>query len=106
MLVVKHRNVYLDTSLLYAGSPRDGLHHVLLVRLGRHVVETALAGRLLFGSNYPRVDIRRSARAVRELDVSDAVKTGIAAGSARLLLESASKAGLPPSDEAIEQEGQ
>jgi len=85
MLSVRYRNVYLDTSVLYAGAPKDTLRHLLLKRLGAHVVE-AIAFRLLFGSNYPRVDIRRSVRAVRELEVGETVRENILGRNAARLL--------------------
>ena len=86
MLAVKYEGVHLDTSALYGGSPSDTLRHLLIDHIGKHVVESALHRRLLFGSNYPRVDIRRCARALGALEVSDSVKENLSRGNAIRLL--------------------
>ena len=87
MLAVKFPNVYLDTSAHYGGAPHATLPHLLLQRIGRHVVESALQLRLLFGSNYPRIDIRRCARAARSLDIAPSTRRNLLAGNAARLLK-------------------
>ncbi len=86
MLAIKYPNVFLDTSILYGGAPADTLRHVLSVRIGYHVVESSLQFKLLFGSNYPRIDIRRSARAASELELSPATRDGLLRSNAEKLL--------------------
>ncbi len=87
MLAAKFENVYLDTSAHYGGAPHDTLPHLLLNRIGRHVVESALQFRLLFGSNYPRIDIRRCARAARSLDIAASTRRNLLEDNAVRLLK-------------------
>ena len=86
MLAVKYPNVYLDTALLYSGTPGDALHHALAEQIGLNVVERSLFDKLVFGSNYPRVDIRRSVRGVQSLGLSSATEHAILQGNAQRLL--------------------
>ena len=51
MLAVKYPNVYLDTAILYSGTPKDAYHHVMAEQLGLDVMERSLYQKVLFGSN-------------------------------------------------------
>ena len=64
-LALKYRNVYLDTSALYFDNPRDFLRYAMTQQVPLTVFERSLRHQLLFGSNYPRVEIKNMARAVR-----------------------------------------
>ena len=86
MLAIKYPNVCLDTAILYSGTPQDALQHVLDQQVGLNVIERSLARQIVFGTNYPRVDIRRSVRGLRALDFSDATMSAIFEGNARRLL--------------------
>ena len=68
MLAIKHRNVYLDTSVLFSGTPSESLRHVVDNVIGREVFDRSLPDQILFGSNYPRVDPKRAMWAVREME--------------------------------------
>jgi len=87
MLALKHANVYLDTSILYCGTPRQALHRVLAEQVGLNVLEQGLHDRLLFGSNYPRQDIRRSVRGLLDLPLSPSLREALLAGNAERLLQ-------------------
>lgn len=86
MLAVKYRNVYLDISIMYSGTPRDTYQRVLAGQVGLEVIERSLADRILFGTNYPRIDMRRCVRGLRELGLSPAALEAISRGNARRLL--------------------
>lgn len=86
MLAVKHRNVYLDTSILYSGTPRDTYRRVLGEQVGLEVIERSLADRIVFATNYPRIDIRRCVRGMQELGLSPATLEAIGSSNARRLL--------------------
>ena len=86
MLAIKYPNVYLDTAILYSGTPQDALQHVLAVQVGLDVVERSLFNKLLFGTNYPRVDMRRSVRGVKALGLSLATENNIFNDTAQRLL--------------------
>ena len=86
MLAIKYPNVYLDTAILYSGTPQDALQHVLAVQVGLDVVERSLFNKLLFGTNYPRVDMRRSVRGVKALGLSQATEKNLFNDNAQRLL--------------------
>ena len=86
LLALKYRNVYLDTSIVYSGTPRDALRHVLERQIGIEVLERSLPHQVLFGSNYPRADIRRSVRGLDALPLSPALREAVARGNAARLL--------------------
>jgi hypothetical protein len=86
LLALKYRNVYLDTSILYSGSPGWALRQVLERQVGIEVLERSLPQQLLFGSNYPRADIRRSVRGLEALPLSPSLRERIAERNAAELL--------------------
>jgi predicted TIM-barrel fold metal-dependent hydrolase len=87
MLAVKYPNVYLDTAILYSGTPKDALKHVLAEQVGLDVVERSLFNKILFGSNYPRIDMRRFVRGVRELGLSNGTEKAVLNDNAQRLLK-------------------
>ena len=86
MLAVKYRNVYLDTSILYSGTPRDTYRRILAEQVGLEVIERSLSDRVLFGTNYPRIDMRRCVRGLQELGLSPAALEAIGRCNASRLL--------------------
>jgi hypothetical protein len=70
-LALKYPNLYLDTSALYFDNPRDFLAYAMNCRVPLTVFERSLRHQLVFGSNYPRVEIKNMARAVRQLGFSE-----------------------------------
>jgi predicted TIM-barrel fold metal-dependent hydrolase len=87
MLAVKYPNVYLDTAILYSGTPGNAMERVIGHQVGLEVVERSLANKILFGSNYPRVDIRRSVSGLQALDLAPRTKKAILDGNARKILK-------------------
>lgn len=87
MLALKYQNVYLDTSIVYSGTPADALRHVLAEQIGVNVLERSLPEQVLFGSDYPRADIRRSVRGLRGLGLSPSLEAGVLGGNALRLLQ-------------------
>ena len=57
-LALKYPNVYLDTAALYFDNPPDFLRFAMTVQVPLSVFERSLRRQLLFGSNYPRVEIK------------------------------------------------
>ena len=86
MLAVKHRNVLLDTSVLYSGSPHDSRTHVINEIGGVDVLDRSLPDQVVFGSNYPRVDPKRVAWAVRDLGLRPAMEQRLCHDTAARLL--------------------
>lgn len=70
-LALKYPNVYLDTSALYFGNPIDFLRYAMNHVVPLSVFECSLRHQVLFGSNYPRVEIKNMALALRSLGLSE-----------------------------------
>jgi len=87
MLAIKYPNVFLDTAILYSGTPGDALTHVLAGQVGLDVVERSLYNKIVFGTNYPRIDMRRFVRGLRGLGLSPTTEQAIFAGNASHLLK-------------------
>jgi predicted TIM-barrel fold metal-dependent hydrolase len=86
MLAVKHRNVYLDTSVLFSGTPTESLRQVVDTVLGRELMDRSIPRQVLFASNYPRVDPKRAMWAVKELGLRPKLEQRIFEDNARELL--------------------
>jgi predicted TIM-barrel fold metal-dependent hydrolase len=85
-LALKYPNVHLDTSALYFDNPRDFLRYAMNGIVPATVFERSLRRQILFGSNYPRVEIKNMARAVRSLDFSGEFQDLLFHGNAHRLL--------------------
>jgi len=87
MLALKYRNLSLDTSIIFARTPAEALRQVLGGQVGIPVLEGSLPDQLVFGSNYPRQDIRRAVRGVKALSLSPALEQHLFRGNAARLLK-------------------
>ncbi len=87
MLALKHHTVYLDTAILYSGTPTDALAQVLGRQIGVAVLERSLSEQVVFGSNYPRVDSKRVAQAVRALGLRPQIERRVMHDNAARLLK-------------------
>ena len=85
-LALKYPNVHLDTSALYFDNPRDFLRFALTHQMPLSVFERSLRRQIVFGSNYPRVEIKNMARAVRDVGFSEACLDLVFRDNARRLL--------------------
>ncbi len=70
-LALKYPNLYLDTSALYFDNPDDFLKFAMRHQVPLTVFERSLRHQLVFGSNYPRVEVKNMVRAVRALGFSE-----------------------------------
>lgn len=86
-LALKYPNVFLDTSALYFDNPSDFLAFAVNRQVPLTVFECSLRKQLVFGSNYPRVEIKNMARAVRALGLSQDCLDLVFRGNAESLLE-------------------
>jgi predicted TIM-barrel fold metal-dependent hydrolase len=86
-LALKYPNVYLDTSALYFDNPRDFLRFAMCHQMPLTVFERSLRHQLVFGSNYPRVEIKNMAAAVESLGFSEECLSMIFRTNADKLLE-------------------
>jgi predicted TIM-barrel fold metal-dependent hydrolase len=85
-LAMKYANIHLDTSVVYSGTPSECFNQVIRTTLGKRLFERNLIEKTLFGSNYPRVDIRRTMRGIRSLKFSETCLTRLLDENAKRLL--------------------
>jgi hypothetical protein len=69
-LALKYPNVYLDTSALYYDSPKEFFQFFFTRQIPTTVIERSLRTKILFGSNYPRVEIKNMAHALGSLPLT------------------------------------
>ncbi|MBI1940965.1 MAG: amidohydrolase [Acidobacteria bacterium] len=85
-LALKYPNVYLDTSCLYYDSPKEFFQFVFSEQIPTTVIERSLRNRIVFGSNYPRVEIRNMVHALKSLALTEGCLNKILRENAERLL--------------------
>jgi len=85
-LALKYPNVHLDTSALYFDNPYDFLRYAMNHVVPLTVFERSLRRQILFGSNYPRAEVKNMAAAVRSLGFSPECLDLVFRGNAMRLL--------------------
>jgi uncharacterized protein len=85
-LALKYPNVYLDTSCLYYDSPKEFYHFVFSKQMPTTVIERSLRNKVLFGSNYPRVEIKNMVHALKSLELTEGCLAKILRENAERLL--------------------
>lgn len=85
-LALKYPNLYIDTAALYFDHPDDFIRDLFLHRVALTLIERSLRHQIVFGSNYPRVEIKNMARAVRQVGLSEATLRLVFQENARRLL--------------------
>lgn len=70
-IALKYPNVYLDTSCLYYDSPKEFFQFVFSKQIPTTLIERSLRNKIVFGSNYPRVEIKNMVHAMRSLDLTE-----------------------------------
>ncbi|MGD0422647.1 MAG: amidohydrolase family protein [Candidatus Bathyarchaeia archaeon] len=75
-VTIRNPNVYLDTAGTYAGTPTETMKQITSL-LSTRVIENTLDDRLIFGSDYPRIEMNKMFNAVSSLplrrEVLDAI---------------------------------
>ncbi len=85
-LALKYSNVYLDTSCLYYDSPKEFFQFVFTKQIPTTVIERSLRTKIVFGSNYPRVEIKNMVHALKSLPLTEACLRRILGENAERLL--------------------
>ena len=70
-LALKYPNLYVDTAALYYDNPDDFIVNLFVHQVSLTLIERSLRYQVVFGSNYPRVEIKNMARAVRRVGLSE-----------------------------------
>ncbi len=85
-LALKYPNVYLDTSCLYYDSPKEFYQFVFSKQIPTTVIERSLRNKIVFGSNYPRVEIKNMVHALKSLELTEGCLNKILKENAERLL--------------------
>jgi len=75
-VAIRNPNVYVDTAGTFAGTPRESIRQITS-SVPVRVLENALVDRLMFGSDYPRIEINKMFEAVSELPLRKDLATAI-----------------------------
>jgi predicted TIM-barrel fold metal-dependent hydrolase len=70
-LALKYPNVFLDTSCLYYDSPKEFFQFVFSQQIPTTLIERTLRNQVVFGSNYPRVEIKNMVQALKSLPLTE-----------------------------------
>jgi predicted TIM-barrel fold metal-dependent hydrolase len=76
-LALKYPNVYLDTSCLSYDSPKEFFQFVFTKQIPSTVIERSLRDKIVFGSNYPRVEIKNMVGALKSLPLTEGCRNRI-----------------------------
>jgi predicted TIM-barrel fold metal-dependent hydrolase len=85
-LALKYPNVYLDTSCFYYDSPTEFFQFLFRQQMPITLLERTLRNQIVFGSNYPRVEIKNPVKAVKSLGLTEACLEKIFRANAEKLL--------------------
>lgn len=85
-LALKYPNVYLDTLCLYYDSPKEFYQFVFSKQMPTTVIERSLRNQVVFGSNYPRVEIKNMVHALKSLALTQGCLNKILRENAERLL--------------------
>ena len=80
-VAIRNPNVYLDTAGTYAGTPVEHFRQITST-LSPRVIENVLGERLMFGSDYPRIEMNKMFDAVSALTVRQDTLAAILGGNA------------------------
>jgi len=85
-LALKYPNVFLDTSCLYYDGPTEFFQFVFSKQIPTTLIERSLRNQVVFGSNYPRVEIKNIVRALKSLSLTEGCLEKIFSTNAERLL--------------------
>jgi hypothetical protein len=85
-LALKYPNVFLDTSCFYYDGPTEFFQFVFSRQIPTTLIERSLRNQVVFGSNYPRVEIKNIVRALKSLSLTDGCLEKIFSTNAERLL--------------------
>lgn len=73
-LMLKYRNIYTDTAMLYFDNPKEFYAQALGTDIGPKWIDRSLRHQVMFGSSEPRLEQLRMLRAVREMDMRESTR--------------------------------
>ena len=84
-VAIRNPNVYLDTAGTYVGTPVEHVRQIVST-LSSRVIENVLGERLMFGSDYPRIEMNKMFDAVAGLPIRPDTLADILGGNALTFL--------------------
>ncbi|MHA1627069.1 MAG: amidohydrolase family protein [Candidatus Asgardarchaeia archaeon] len=85
-VALRNRNVYLDTSDTFTGTPKEHFDEILKRRVPERIPKRFLGERILFGSNSPRIELLHMVEGISELDMDEMLKRDILYTNSKRLL--------------------
>jgi len=85
-LALKYPNVFLDTSCFYYDGPTEFFQFVFSRQIPTTLIERSLRNQVVFGSNYPRVEIKNMVKALKSLSLTEGCLEKIFSTNAERLL--------------------
>ncbi len=85
-LALKYPNVFLDTSAFYFDGPQEFFQFVFSRQIPTTLIERSLRNQIVFGSNYPRVEIKNMVKALKSLPLTEGCLEKIFSTNAQRLL--------------------
>jgi hypothetical protein len=79
-VAIRNPNVYLDTAGTHVGTPAEHVRQITST-LSSRVIENVLGERLMFGSDYPRIEMNKMFDAVTAFPIRREVLAGILDGN-------------------------
>jgi predicted TIM-barrel fold metal-dependent hydrolase len=86
LVAIKYENVYIDTSALYFDNPQRFTKFIVEHEISPSIIEKSLRNKIIFGSNYPRVNIGKMRKGIEELPLSNKCVSAILHDNAARLL--------------------
>jgi hypothetical protein len=87
VLAMRHPNVYLDLSNVFTSNIQDYYESILIRRIGKRTIESSLEKKILFGSDFPRIEPNKLVEAVQKLPLQEKTKKRILYENAKKLLK-------------------
>jgi len=69
-LALKYPNIFIDTAAHYLNTPKEFIEFIMTKQIPPKAIERSLRGKILFGSNYPRIEIKKMADAVKDIGLT------------------------------------
>lgn len=86
MLMMKYRNIYTDTSVIFLGTAAEMYRHIFTVDMEKHWLDRSFRHQVMFGSGDPGLEEIRMVKAIKELDIRESTKELILGGNAEEFL--------------------
>lgn len=86
MLALKYENVYIDTALLNFDSPKEFFNFVFNKQIMYTWIDRSISSKILFGSNYPRIEQKRMKDALESIGLREATLKKIFEDNAKKFL--------------------